>query len=70
MLQHYLMKIKTPKFNITAGYYDENCMRCIIASSKWTSVIMCLKFTYFGCYAAIVHKVKIHDIENLRKRLM
>jgi len=30
----------------------ENCIRCIIASSKWTSVIMCLKFTYTGCYTA------------------
>jgi len=30
----------------------ENCIRCIIASSKWTMVIMCLKFTYLGCYTA------------------
>ena len=29
----------------------ENCIRCIIASSKWIRVIMCLKFTY-GCYTA------------------
>jgi len=36
-------------WNIT----KENCIRCIIASSKWTKVIMCLKFTYLGCYTAI-----------------
>jgi len=30
----------------------ENCIRCIIASSKWTRVIMCFTFTYLGCYAA------------------
>jgi len=26
----------------------ENCIRCIIASSKWTRVIICLKVTYMG----------------------
>ena len=26
----------------------ENCIICIIASSEWTRVIMCLKFTYLG----------------------
>jgi len=31
---------------------QENCIRCITASSKWTRVIMCLKFTYLGCYTA------------------
>jgi len=30
----------------------ENCIRCIIASSKWTRVAMCLTFTYLGCYTA------------------
>jgi len=30
----------------------ENCIICIIASSKWTRVIMCLTFTYLGCYTA------------------
>jgi len=30
----------------------ENCITCIIASSKWTRVIMCLTLTYLGCYAA------------------
>jgi len=29
-----------------------NCIRCIIASVKWISVIMCLKFTDMGCYTA------------------
>jgi len=28
----------------------ENCIKYIIASSKWTRVIMCLKFTYLRCY--------------------
>jgi len=28
----------------------ENCIKSITASSKWTRVIMCLKFTYLGCY--------------------
>ena len=30
----------------------ENSIRCILASSKWTRVIMCLTFTYLGCYKA------------------
>jgi len=30
----------------------DNCIRCIIASSKWTRVIMCLTLTYLGCYTA------------------
>jgi len=45
MLLHYLVKVKTPK-DIT----KENCVRCIIASSVWTRVIVCLKFTYLGYY--------------------
>jgi len=35
--------------DITKG----NCIRCIIASSKWTRVIMCLRFTYMGCYTSM-----------------
>ena len=31
----------------------ENCTRYITASSKWTSVTMCLKFTYVGFYIAM-----------------
>jgi len=33
----------------------ENYINCrpIIVSSKWTTVIMCLKFTYLGCYIAM-----------------
>ena len=31
----------------------EHCTRCIIASSKLTRVIICLKFTYEGCYTAM-----------------
>jgi len=30
----------------------ENYIRCIIASPKWARVIMCLTFTYSGCYTA------------------
>ena len=30
----------------------ENCITCIIASSMWTSVIMCLTLTYLECYTA------------------
>ena len=30
----------------------ENCIRCIISSSEWTRVIMCLTVTYSGCYTA------------------
>jgi len=30
----------------------ENCIKCIIDSSKWIRVIMCLTFTYLGCYTA------------------
>jgi len=47
MLLCYLVKVKTPK-DIT----NENCVRCIIASSVWTRVIVCLKFTYLGYYIA------------------
>ena len=52
MLLHYLVKVKHRKC-ITAGYYEDNSIRCIIVSTKWTRVIMCLKFTYSGCYTAI-----------------
>jgi len=31
----------------------ENCIKCITASSRRTRVIMCLKFTYMGCYTAM-----------------
>ena len=31
----------------------ENCIKFIIASSRWSRVIICLKFTYFGCYTAV-----------------
>jgi len=48
----------------------ENCIRCIIASLKWVRVIMCLKFTYVGVIQQSVHETKIHDIDDLRKRLM
>jgi len=45
---------------------DENCIRCIIASSEWTRVIMCLKFTYMGVKKWSMHETKIHDINNLQ----
>jgi len=28
-------------------------MKYITASSKWIKIIMCLKFTYMGCYTAM-----------------
>jgi len=34
---------------------------------------MCIIFTYSGCYAAMrvfVYETKIHDIDDLQKRLM
>ena len=48
----------------------ENCIRCIIASSKWTRVIICLKFTYVGVIQQNLHETKIHDIDDLQKHLM
>ena len=45
---------------------NENCIRCIIASSKWTMVIMCLKFAYMGVIQQSMHETKIHDIDNLQ----
>jgi len=48
----------------------ENCIRCIISSSKWTRVIMCLTFTYVGVMQQSVYVTKIHEIDDLWKRLM
>jgi len=31
---------------------------------------MCLKFYSLGCYTQCVYETKIHDIDDLRKRLM
>ena len=31
---------------------------------------MCLKFTYMGVRQQSVHETEIHDIDDLRKRLM
>ena len=57
----YLINVATPpcesrstenvilQLNITKEHYT----RCIIASSKWTRVTMCLKFAYFGCYTTM-----------------
>ena len=54
MLLHYLVKVKTPEKNVILQWdiTKENCIRCIIASSKWTRVIMCLTLTYLECYTA------------------
>ena len=38
--------------NVQRDITKENCIRCIKASSKWTRVIMCLKFTYMGVNTA------------------
>jgi len=34
----------------------ENCIRCIIASSKWIRVITYLKFTYMGVMQKRMHE--------------
>jgi len=47
-----IMNFTHRKCNITARYYQRKLHQMIIASSKWTRVIMCLKFTYFGCCTA------------------
>ena len=51
----------------------ENCIRCIIASSKWTRLMMCLNFTYTGDRCGViqqsVHETKIHRIDDLLKKL-
>jgi len=66
MLLDYLVKVKTPKRNIAAGYYQRKWHH----TSKWTRVIMCLNYTYMGVIQQSVHETKIHDIDDLRKRLM
>jgi len=38
---------------------EENCIRCITASSKWTRVIMCLKFTYVGVIQQSMHETRM-----------
>jgi len=48
----------------------EICITCIIASSKWTRVIMCSKFTHMGVIQQNMHVTKIHYFDDLRKRLM
>jgi len=48
------MKVQTPKNEILQREITkENCIKCIIASSKWTRVVVCVKFTDFGFYAAM-----------------
>jgi len=42
----------TEKVILQRDITKENCIRCIIASSKWTMVTMWLKFTYIGRYTA------------------
>ena len=76
MLLHYLVKVKTPKnviFGLQRDITKENCIRCIIASSKWTRVIMCLihvGLLIWGVIQQSVHETKIHDINDLQKRLV
>jgi len=52
------------------GYYQRKLHQIFLASSKWTKVIMCLKFTYMGVIQQIVHETKIHHIDDQLKRLM
>ena len=51
VLLHYL--VKNWKCNITVGYYQRKLHQMTIASSKWTRVVMCLKFTFFACCTAM-----------------
>jgi len=60
----------TENVTLQPGITKENCIRYIIASSKLTRVIVCLKFTYVGVIQQSVHETKIHDIVDLQKRLM
>jgi len=61
---------KTENVILQRDITNENCIRYIIATSKWTRVIMCLTFRYLGVIQQIVYETKIHDINDLRKRLM
>jgi len=45
---------------------QENCITCIKASSKWTRVIMCFKFTYLGVIQQGVYET-IHNVDILQK---
>jgi len=40
----------------------EICIKCVIALSKWTRVIIWLAFTYLECLQQWVHETKIHGI--------
>jgi len=60
----------TENVTLQRAITKENCITCIVASSKWTRVIMCLKFTYMSVIQQSVHETKIHDIDDLQKRLI
>ena len=47
-----LWKSKHQNVILRRDIAKENCIRCIIRSSKLTRIIMCLTFTYLGCYTA------------------
>jgi len=65
------MKVKTPKCNITAGWCQRKLHQMYQSFIKvGYRVIMCLKFTYMGVIQQSVHETKIHDIDDVRKRLM
>jgi len=44
----------------------ENCIRCLIAS-KWTRVVMFVKFTYLGCYTAMCVKQRFVTLTTCEK---
>jgi len=50
----------------------DNCIRCTIASSKWTRVILkcALNLLIWGVIQQCMYQTKIHDIDDLWKRLM
>ena len=56
MLLHYVVKVKAPKkYNIRAEYYRRKCA---------------LSLLIWGVIQQSVHEKKIHDTDDLQKRLM
>jgi len=52
---HYLVKVKTKNVILQWDVAKENCIRCMYHGFiKVDQVIMCLKFTYLGCYTAML----------------
>ena len=66
MLLHYLVKVTTPKSNITAGDYQRKLHQMY---HQWTRVITCLNLLIWD----VIHQCMfetIHDVNVLQKHLM